>query len=271
MAWINLDGKRFYYGTGGKGWEPELPAVVFVHGAGGDHTVWNLQTRALAHAGWNVMALDCPGHGASDDLAELTTVEQLADWLVAMLDAAGLERVSLVGHSLGAGVALTVAGQHPDRVQALALVGTSLTMPVNEQLLHDTLHDQPAAVDFITGFGLDRRYQLGASPAPGMWMVGSVRALLLRCPPAMLHRDFKIVGGWDGAPYAAKVAAPTLVIAGENDRMTPAKNGKAMAVAIAGAEYLQLPGIGHMLPNEAPREVMKALRTFLAAQCRQAA
>ena len=80
MAWINLDGKRFYYGTGGKSWEPDLPAVVFVHGAGGDHTVWNLQTRALAHAGWNVMAVDCPGHGASADLEALTTVEQLAAW-----------------------------------------------------------------------------------------------------------------------------------------------------------------------------------------------
>ena len=265
MASINVNGKQCGYGNGGKAWATGQPAVALIHGAGGDHTVWMLQSRALAHAGWNVVALDLPGHGESQDDPAIKSVPDLANWVHAVLQALRQTRVALVGHSMGACVALTYAATWPQDVLALALVGSALKMPVNSQLLHNCLVDKQQAIDFILGFGHDRGMQIGGAPAPGSWVLGASAALLRRCPGEVLHRDFAVCDQWDGPSYAPQVSAPTLIIAGAHDRMTPAKAGKEMAQRIAGAVIEVLPGVGHMLPVEAPRPVMKHLRSFLDA------
>ena len=265
MATISVNGKQCGYGNGGKAWEAGQPAAVLIHGAGGDHTVWMLQSRALAHAGWNVVAVDLPGHGASQDVPAIKSVADLAAWLQDVLQALGQTRVAVIGHSLGACIALTYAATWPQDVLALALVGSALKMPVNSQLLHNCLVDKQQAIDFILGFGHDRRMQIGGAPAPGSWVLGASTALLRRCPGEILHRDFAVCDEWDGPSYASKVSAPTLVIAGEHDRMTPPAAGREMAQRIAGASYELLPDSGHMLPVEAPRPVMKHLRSFLNA------
>src|ERR1700756_5789441 len=94
-----------YASTGGKDFDPALPTIVFLHGAGMDHTVWALQTRYFAHHGRSVLAVDLPGHGRSAGSIR-GSVAELADWVAHALDAAGLARAALVGHSMGALIAL---------------------------------------------------------------------------------------------------------------------------------------------------------------------
>src|SRR5512134_4136239 len=125
---------RIYAYTGARALAPEQPAVVFVHGAANDHSVWLLQSRYFAHHGRGVLALDLPGHGRSGGAA-LVSVDAIADWIVDVLDAAGLERAALVGHSLGALAVLDCAARHPARVEKIALLGPAVPMEVSDALL----------------------------------------------------------------------------------------------------------------------------------------
>ena len=92
--WLDVNGQRAYAYTGGRPFDPSLPVLAFVHGAQHDHSVWILQTRYLAHHGYSVLAFDLPGHGRSAG-APLATIEQMADWVLAALTAAGLARLLL--------------------------------------------------------------------------------------------------------------------------------------------------------------------------------
>ncbi|HKI98221.1 MAG TPA: alpha/beta hydrolase [bacterium] len=263
MTTLDLNGHRAYCHDGGVAWDPARPAVAFLHGAGGDHTLWQQQSRALAHHGFNVAALDLPGHGRSEDVPGLEAVADYADWVAAFLEAAGLPRAALVGHSLGACIALELAARQPERVTALALLASGLTMKVSPELLRDTTEDKPRAVDFITAFAHGKPAHLGHAPTPGNWMMGSGAALIAACSADVLHRDFAVCDAWDGAAAAAEVQCPTLVVAGAADRMTPPRAGKAIADAVTGARYELLPATGHMIPSEAPRQLLRLLQDFL--------
>ena len=120
--------------TGGRSLDADLPAVVLIHGAGHDHSVWNMQCRYLAHHGYKVLAPDLPGHGRSAG-QPLASIEALAAWVVALLDAAGLRTAALVGHSMGSLIALQAAAEAGERIRALALLGSVVPMPVAEPLL----------------------------------------------------------------------------------------------------------------------------------------
>jgi len=271
MADLTLDGKRAHYHDGGLAWKAGQPWLVLVHGAGCTHVTWQPQSRALAHAGYNVLVPDLPGHGDSEDLASVKTVEDYAAWLRRLLEAlarqTGLpaEPLVLVGHSLGACIAVSYAATWPAGVAGLALVGASLEMKVNPGLLKDCLDNQPRAVAFITSFGHGRMTHLGsAGTAPGAWVLGADRALMLASRPEVLQRDFAVCAAWQGQAQAPQVACPTLVVSGALDRMTPAKAGRQLAESIPAARYELLPGVGHMLPSEAPRALLRALQRFLA-------
>src|SRR5438046_267383 len=114
--------------------DPPLPTVVFVHGAAHDHSVWALQSRYFAHHRRNVLAVDLPGHGRSGG-EPLGSVEAIAEWLAALLDATSIEDAAMVGHSLGALAVLEMTARHPERVKRIALLGPSVQMPVSIALL----------------------------------------------------------------------------------------------------------------------------------------
>ncbi len=144
-------------------------------------------------------------------------------------------------------------------------MGAGLQMKVSPQLLEDTKGNTPRAVDFITAFGHGKPAHLGNAPTPGNWMMGSATALIAACSGEVLHRDFAVCDAWDGAAVAGQVRCPTLVVSGTVDRMTPPRVGQALADAVPGARYEALPGTGHMIPTEAPRQLLKLLRAFIPA------
>ena len=148
-----VQGYPAYAYTGGRPFDAALPAIVFVHGAAFDHSVWQWQSRYFAHHGYSVLAVDLPGHGRSPGTVR-TSIEALADWVAALLEAAGVERAAVVGHSMGSLVALETALRHPARVTRLALVGTSAPMAVGEPFIAAARDDSPAALDMETVWGL---------------------------------------------------------------------------------------------------------------------
>jgi pimeloyl-ACP methyl ester carboxylesterase len=152
LAVASADGRREAYAyTGGKPLDSSLPCVVFVHGALHDHSSWTLAARWFAHHGHGVLAVDLPGHGRSAG-APLASVEALADWLLALLDAAGVAEAALVGHSMGSLIALEAASRAPARIRRLVMVGTAYPMKVSQALLDAAREDPYAAIDSVNTY-----------------------------------------------------------------------------------------------------------------------
>jgi pimeloyl-ACP methyl ester carboxylesterase len=234
--------------------------VVFLHGAGMDHSVWALLARAFAHHGFAVLAPDLPGHGRSAEPA-LGSIAALADWTAALIDAAGVKAARLVGHSMGSLVALEVAARHPEKVTALSLIATAAPMRVSDELLGAAQANDHAAVDMISLWGYGQRAVLGGCEAPGLWMLGGAERLLENARPGVLFADLNACNDYQEALGAtAKVVAPAKVILGSRDMMTPLKSGKAVAAALTDCRLTVFEGAGHMLMSERPNEVLKALR-----------
>ena len=257
-----VQGYPAYAYTGGRPFDPSLPTALFVHGAAFDHSVWQWQSRYFAHHGFNVLAVDLPAHGRSPGRAR-ATIDAMADWVAAFIDAAGLERAALVGHSMGSLVALQCALAHPARVAKLALVGTSLPMPVGEAFLAAAHDDDAAALDMEAVWGHARNAMLATSAVPGLNLVGASRQLNGRARAGLLHADLAACHGWQ-APQEklAALAMPILVVAGKRDQMTPFKAGQAAAAVLPGARFAALDA-GHAMMSEAPRDLLRVLRDFL--------
>jgi pimeloyl-ACP methyl ester carboxylesterase len=257
---LNVQGKDVFAATGGRDFDPALPAIIFMHGAGFDHSVWALLARAFASHGLSVLAPDFPGHGRSSG-PPLTSIPALADWTAALIDAAGAKAARLVGHSMGTLVALETAARHPDKVTALSLIATASPMAVSDELLNAAKANGHAAVDMISLWGKGYRATIGGSEVPGLWMLGGAERTLERAQPGVLFADLSACNDYRNAlAAAAKVRVPSVVILGSRDLMTPAKSGKAVAAAIAGCRLTVLEGAGHMLVSERPDEVLAALR-----------
>ncbi len=257
---IRVDGIETFVATGGRDFDPTLPCVVFLHGAGLDHSVWALLARAFAHHGFGVLAPDLPGHGRSAG-APLASIAALADWTAALIAAAGIPAARLVGHSMGSLVVLETAARHPDKVTALGLISTAAPMRVSDDLLNAAKSNGHAAIDMIAIWGHGYRATLGGSLAPGLWMLGGNERLLERARQGVIYADLSACNDYrEALAAAAKVAVPSIVIQGTRDLMTPAKSGRAIAAAIPGCRVAMIEGAGHMLMSERPDEVLAALR-----------
>jgi pimeloyl-ACP methyl ester carboxylesterase len=257
-----VQGYPAYAYTGGKRYDPALPAIVFVHGAAFDHSVWQWQSRFLAHHGYGVLAVDLPAHGRSPGHAR-DSIEQMADWIALFIEAAGHERAHVVGHSMGSLAALDTALRHRARVDHLVLVAPAIPMPVNDAFLSAARDDSPAAFEMETIWGHARNAILAQSPVPGTSLVGTSLQLNGRSGPGVQHADLKACN--DYRPSAEAIGAldvPTLVIGGTRDQMTGAKAAEALAREIRASRFVTVDA-GHSIMSEAPRAALDAIKRFL--------
>ena len=258
---------RLYAYDAGRGFDPARRTVVFIHGVLNDHSVWALQSRHFAYNGWNVLALDLPGHGRSDG-APPQTVEQAADAVLALLDAAGAQRAALVGHSLGSLIAMEAAARAPQRVSHLALLGTAFPMAVAPALLQASQDAPEKAIHMVNVFSHSTLAPLPSALGPGTWLPGASRALMRRVLASnrqanVFYTGFRACDDYAGAEQAlARVDCPTLFVIGRHDRMTPPKSARALASHARQARMVEVDG-GHALMMEAPGQVLLALRDFL--------
>jgi pimeloyl-ACP methyl ester carboxylesterase len=262
------EGRRAWCYTGGRAFDAALPAIVFLHGAQHDHSVWGLQSRWFAHHGHAVLAPDLPGHGRSPGPA-LTSVEAMADWVLALLDAAGVESAILAGHSMGSLIALEAAARAPARVRALALLGTTWPMKVSDSLLATSLEDEAQAIDMVNiwSHGTLLAHKPSA-PAPGFYVPGVNRRLMQRVAqrgePHQFHTDFSACNAYAGGGQAAAGATcPVLFILGRRDAMTPPRSSQGLVAAIPHATVVHVDA-GHAMMAEQPDAVLDALASFSA-------
>ena len=260
---LTIDGETVFAATGGRAHIAEQPLAVFIHGAGGDHNAWALHSRWLAFRGWNVLAVDLPAHGRSSG-QPLSGIEALSQWIAQVMATSGASRATLIGHSMESLIALQTAASHPDKVQQVVLIGAAAAIPVNNDLLAAAAASDHAAIDMVNLWGHGYAAGLGGSRAPGVWLTGANERTLERARPGVLHADLAACHAYQqGLSAAARIKAPTLLICGEKDQMTPAKAGRELADTITGAKMALLDGAGHMLMAERPCEVQDEMARFL--------
>jgi pimeloyl-ACP methyl ester carboxylesterase len=259
---LAVDGKRVFAYTGAHVFDARKSTLVFVHGAGLDHSTFGLQSRYFAYHGRNVLALDLPGHGRSDG-PPIPTIPGMSDWVLRVLDSLEVSKASLVGHSMGALVALEAAGRHPERVERIACIGIAYPMKVSEAFLEAARRNERSAYDMETIWGHAPHVPLGTNPNPGMWMYGDMLARLGRLAPGVLYNDLKACN--DYVSDFAAVNCPVLLILGRRDMMTPPRNAKALQEKLPGAQTVVLEPSGHTLMAEAPDATLDALIQFFGA------
>jgi pimeloyl-ACP methyl ester carboxylesterase len=257
---FGVDGKKAFAYTAAHELDPTKPTVAFVHGAGLDHSWFGLQSRYFGYHGWNVLALDLPAHGRSQG-PPLATIEAMADWVVKTLPSG---KASVVGHSMGALVALECAARHASRIERLAMIGVAFPMKVSAEFLEAAKKNEYSAFDMHTIWGHAPQVPLGANPNPGMWMYGDTQARLERLAPGVLYNDLKASNDYTaGLESAAKLKCPALFILGRRDAMTPARAANALIEKIAHAKTVTFGPSGHSLMAEAPDATLDALIEFL--------
>lgn len=260
---LTVKGAGVYAHTGGHRFDAARPVAVFVHGAGMDHTVWALQARYVAHHGFTVLAVDLPGHGRSDGPA-LDSIEAIADWILALLDAVGAQQAVLIGHSMGAIACLETAARARARVSKLVLCGIVPRMAVHPDLITAAENDPALARDLIVDWAFGAHGRVGGNRAAGLWLMTTAQRLIDRAGAGILANDFRACDAYaGGAAAAAAVACPALFILGRDDRMTPAKAGRELAKAMKSATVAEIQECGHMMMVEQPDETLDSLKKFL--------
>ncbi len=248
-----------YFFTGGREIDPSRASVVFVHGASLDHTVWTLPARHFARRGYNVLAVDLPGHGLSQGECQ-AEISNYADWLIDLLDAAGIEQTAVVGHSMGSLIALDCAGRHPERIRALVLVGTAVPMPVTDYLLNAAKDNVHEAIEMLTAWGHSPSAHFGGNETPGMWMIGGLMRLFERGQTGVLHNDLLACNNYsNGMEAARQVSCPSMLILGQHDMLTPARVAKSLAAEIKNSQTVVFEKTGHTIMSEQPDALLDCL------------
>ena len=261
---LAVQGRAAFAYTAAHELDPTKRTIVFVHGAGLDHSWWGLQSRYFGYHGCNVLALDLPAHGRSEG-APLATIGDMADWVKKILDEKKIRSAAVVGHSMGSLVALEFAARYPEHAEKIALIGVAYPMKVSDAFLDAAKSNDQAAYDMETIWGHAAQVPLGGNPNPGMWMYGDTLARLARLAPGVLHTDLSACNAYAGGMQAAaKVKCPALFILGARDMMTPPRAAQDLSKAIAGSKTVTIGLSGHSLMAEAPDATLDALIAFLA-------
>lgn len=260
-----VDAAHVFAATGGRPFDPTNPTMVFLHGAGMDRTVWGTHARYFAHHGFSVLAVDLPGHGKSGG-EPLSTMKELAEWVVSVLDAAGVAKALLVGHSMGGSIAIEVAANHPARVDRVVLFGTAPEIPVHPKLLATAMNDPEQAYRMMTDWSHGDIGHTGGQRSPGTWLLANTLVTFGRSAPGVLHNDLTACAAWgSGREAASRIEAPSLIVTGRFDRMTRDRVGRDLAGLIPDSQHVSLPTAGHAMMNELPDETIKLMQDFVAS------
>ena len=227
---LTVNGSDVFVATGGKAFDAALPTVVFLHGAGMDHTAWALHDRWFAHHGHNVLAPDLPATAARRAL--LAEIGEMADWTAALLDAAGAENAKLIGHSMGSLIALETAARHPAKVRRSCWSERRRPWrsdPTCSKAAEANDHDADRhGVDLGTRPRSRARRQPCAGPVDAWRRAAYARTLRAR---RALQRSRRLQRLSERRRRRRDDQVPATLVLGERDMMTPAKAGRALAAA----------------------------------------
>ncbi len=226
--------------------------LILLHGAGGSILHWQSQLRHSKEI--RAIAVDLPGHGETKGEA-CKSLEEYGNWVVKWLDGLGIEKFVVGGISMGGGIAQLIALNYPERITGLVLVATSAKLKVAPQILDGVKNDFEKTVGAI----IDWQF----SPNVSQTIKQQAHKYLLQVNPEILYADFMACNNFDMISRVNQIKAPTLILVGSADRMTPEKFSHSLAEQIAGSRLKVFPDAGHMLTLERMDETAKEIRDWM--------
>jgi pimeloyl-ACP methyl ester carboxylesterase len=251
---IMIDGIQIACWVNDGGFAEGRKYLVFIHGSGGEHTLWENQYKNL-QGDFNIAAVNLPGHGLSGGKGE-QDVMTYVEWVKKMIGGLGITRPPvLIGHSLGAAISLTFAIHYGYLLSAIVPVGGGVTMPVNPVLLGQLKTDPDAVYAMIIKFAIAKGHRDRVGPL--------IHEGLKKGNPDILHGDLYACDKLDVTEAVKKINIPVLVICGDDDKMTPPALSRYIADNVPGGRLVMIPGAGHFVMNEDPEAFNKTLREFI--------
>lgn len=230
----------------------EAPAALFIHGAGGSHLSFPAALRQLRSI--SPILVDLPGHGVSAGPGRSSIADYALD-IVALLDALAIDSAIVLGHSMGGAIAQWLALEYAARVSALVLAGSGPRLPVNPALISGIVEDPQATISNLVRW-------MWAKQAPADSKQQSAD-IMLATDPAVIRGDFLACDSFDVSRRLAEIAVPTLILAGEQDKMTPLALSRELSRGIAESELAILPNAGHMMLLEQPERSAEFIDAWL--------
>ena len=234
--------------------DPERPTLIFIHGSGGDHTLWQGQVDALVDVA-NTLALDLPGHGASRGPGGASILE-LAEEVANLLERLQVPRPIPCGLSIGGAIVLQLLIERSALLAGGVLVGTGARLRVLPEIIEMIETNYAGFIDMLG--------QFGASEKTDPERLRPVRQAAAACPPAVTAGDFRACDRFDMMDCLDRIDQPVLVVSAEDDRLTPTKYSDYLEKHIRGSMRVHIQDAGHLVPIEKPGALNQALRAFIA-------
>jgi pimeloyl-ACP methyl ester carboxylesterase len=250
-----VDGLKIAYWMNDEGWVKGKKTLIFIHGSGGDHKNWEDQYKNL-DKDFNILAVDLPGHGRSEGKGEQEVIRYV-EWVKKLIEALKLDKPVMIGHSLGAAISLTAAIHHGSLLSGIIPVGGGVKMPVNQMILDGIRKDITPIISLVIKFSVtkDNRERLAGLLTEG----------LSTADPEVVYGDFLSCDRLDIMEAIAGIRIPTLLICGEEDKMTPPALSQFMKDHIPGARLALIPKAGHFVMMENAADFNKAVKEFAQA------
>ena len=253
MTIVRIDGKQMSYWTARKGLVEGKEKVLFIHGAGGGQYTWSYQ-KGFFEREFDPIIIELPGHGESGGEGE-EEIGKYAKHVYAFLKALGLQKVFLVGHSMGGAITQTLALTHPEMVKGIVLVGTGARLKVFPMILDGIKSNFEETVRKINQFAFSRKVQAD--------LIEKSLPFMLQCRPEVLYGDFLACDRFDVMNEVEKIFLPTLILCGDDDQLTPVKYSEFLNSRIKDSKLDVLPNAGHMVMMEAPQAFNERVREFI--------
>jgi pimeloyl-ACP methyl ester carboxylesterase len=252
MRTVDVDGRKLSAWVSGESLDPSRKTLVFIHGSAGDHTNWIYQYSTLKDR-FQIAVLELPGHGLSEGPGE-QSVDVYVEWVRKTIAALGIARPILIGHSLGAAISLTFAIRHGSLLTGIVPVGSGARMPVNPALLEGLKTNPGPIYEMAVKFSFTKANR----ERFGKIMVESMS----RVDPMVFHGDLSACDGLDLTGTTGSIRVPTLVVCGDDDKMTPPSLSEFLQDTIPGAKLARIPGAGHFVMMENPEGFNEAISEF---------
>jgi pimeloyl-ACP methyl ester carboxylesterase len=253
MPIVRIDGRQISYWTGRKGILEGRETILFIHGAGGGQYTWSYQ-KGFFEKEFNPVIIELPGHGESEGEGE-KEIGRYAEHVHAFAKALGLQKVFLVGHSMGGAIVQTFSLIHPEMIKGIVLVGTGAKLKVLPIILNGIKANFEETIQKIT--------QFSHSPKTPLMFIERGIADMMRCRPEVLYGDFLACDQFDIMKELGKINLPTLILCGEDDQLTPVKYSEFLQHGIEGSKLQVLPSAGHMVMMESPQLFNDKIREFI--------
>ncbi len=230
------------------------PAVILIHGVGGSHLNWPPEIRRIPEQ--RIYALDLPGHGKSNGFG-LQTIEDYAQAVLNFMDALKIRKAVFVGHSMGGAIALYLGLHNPSRTLGLGLFASGARLRVSPAILEKT--ETPATF----ALAVKEINALAFGPHADLRLQELTEQRMAETRPAVLHGDFLACDSYDEAHLLGRIKAPTLIVCGTDDRLTPFHLSEQLKARLKNAILYPVTSAGHMVMLEEPQKVAAPLSLFL--------